>query len=345
MPLPASRGGLGMRSVRVWATWAAAAVILGAGVAGAQPEVRSLKIGTARDPQLATELAVAKYKGFFEQEGLNVEISYFVSGAEMMSAVAARQLVLGSMGDSPAINLRAGGHPVKVIARMADISGTQQVVARPGIARGEDLKGKKVGLQVGSSAEAVLGGFLGEHGLKMSDIEVVNMSPPDQVAALGRGDVQAISVWQPFVLRAKQAGGHALAAANRSFIPGQEGPKKYYAVHAVLVGREEFLKQSPKTVEAALRAMIKAAEFARGNPDETAKLLGRDIQFPVEDIKAMVLENQYDMSITPEVVADIGRSIEFLAGLGKLKIKPKVEELFDVSFLSRLAPELVKWKP
>lgn len=333
-----------MKRAKVWAAWAAA-VLVGAGTAAAQPEVRSLKIGTARDPQLATEIAVAKYKGFFEQEGLNVEISYFVSGAEMMSAVAAKQLWLGSFGDSPAINLRAGGHPVKVIARMADISGTQQIVVQKGVTRAEDLKGKKVGLQVGSSAEAVLGEFLKANGLKMGDVQVVNMSPPDQVAAFGRGDIHAVSVWQPFVLRAKQAGGHALASANRSFIPGQEGAKKYYAVHAVLVGREEFLKQNPKTVEAALRAMIKAAEFARGNPDETAKILGRDIQFPVEDIKAMVLENQYDMSITPEMAADLARTIEFLAGLGKLKTKPKVEELLDVGFLSRLAPDLVRWRP
>jgi NitT/TauT family transport system substrate-binding protein len=334
-----------MRSTAAWAAGALLALGLGDATAVAQPETRNLKIGTARDPQLATEIAVAKYKGYFEQEGLNVEIGYFVSGAEMMSAVAAKQLMLASFGESPAINLRAGGHPVKIVARMADISGTQQIVAQKGIAKPQDLRGKKVGLQVGSTSEALLGEFLKAHGMKLAEVELVNMSPPDQVAAFARGDVQAICVWQPFVLRAKQRGGQALAAANRSFIAGEEGPKKYYGAHAVLVGREEFLKDNPRTVEAALRAMVKAAEFARGNPDETAKLLGQDIQLPVDDIKAMVLENRYDMSVTSEMIADISRTIEFLAGLGKLKTKPSVAEFVDPSFLSRVAPGLVTWKP
>jgi len=59
----------------------------------------------------------------------------------------------------------------------------------------------------------------------------------------------------------------------------------------------------------------------------------------------MVLENRYDMSLTPELAADITRSIEFLASLGKLKTKPKLEEFVDASFLSRVAPGLVTWRP
>lgn len=316
-----------------------------AAAALAQPETRVLKIGTARDPQLATELIVAKEKGYFKEQGLEIDIAFFISGAEMTGALAAKQLVIGSFGDVPAISLRAGGNPVRIIAQMADISGAQQVVVKPEIKVPTDLKGKRVALKVSSSSEALFNTLLARSGMSRGDVEVLNMDPPEQVAAFARGDVQGICVWEPFVLKAKEAGGHTIISANRSFIPGHEGPTKYAGMYSVLVVREEFLAENPRTVEAVLRALVRATDFVQQHPDETARLLTKDIRQPLENIRVIMGENRYDMAITPELVGDFTKTIEFMGSIGKLKTVPKMEDWVDAGPLSRVRPEWVRWRP
>ena len=119
-------------------------------------EETSFTIGTARDLQLGAQLGMAKHKGFFEEEGLDITVAYFGSGAEMTSAMAAGQMHVGSFGDFPTVAMIAADLPVKIVAVQAEISGTQQIVVREGITQPADLKGKKLGLLVGSSAESLL---------------------------------------------------------------------------------------------------------------------------------------------------------------------------------------------
>ena len=205
-------------------------------------EDTEFKIGSSRDLQLGAQLGIAMHKGFFKEEGLDIQVAYFTSGAEMTSALAAGQLQLGSFGDFPTVNMIAGDLPVKIITGVAEISGTQQLVVAEGVNQPEDLKGKKIALTVGSSAESLFAATLNHFGVPLDSVEVLNMSAPEQVAAMARGDVDGITVWQPYVLRAKtQANGHAMISALQSFIPGKEGPLDYYAAYSVLVVRTEWL--------------------------------------------------------------------------------------------------------
>jgi hypothetical protein len=124
------------------------AVALLAGTFGDATSVRAddtkFKIGSSRDLQLGAQLGMAMHKGFFKEEGLDIEVAYFTSGAEMTSALAAGQLQLGSFGDFPTVNMIAANLPVKIITGVAEISGTQQLVVKKGINKPEDLKGKKI---------------------------------------------------------------------------------------------------------------------------------------------------------------------------------------------------------
>ena len=76
--------------------------------ASVRAEDTKFKIGSSRDLQLGAQLGIAMHKGFFKEEGLDIQVAYFTSGAEMTSALAAGQLKLGSFGDFPTVNMIAG---------------------------------------------------------------------------------------------------------------------------------------------------------------------------------------------------------------------------------------------
>lgn len=306
-------------------------------------EETSFTIGTARDLQLGAQIGMAKHKGFFEEEGLDITVAYFGSGAEMTSAMAAGQMHVGSFGDFPSVAMIAADLPVKIVAVQAEISGTQQIVVREGITQPADLKGKKLGLLVGSSAESLLRSTLSHFNVPADSVELINMRPPEQVAALARGDIDGLAVWQPHVLRAKnQANGHAMLSALESFVPGMEGPLDYYAAYSLLVVRNEFSSANPNTMKAVLRALHKAQNYINGNKDDTATTMEADMRAPAKDLRVFLDENVYDMTIGPKVLRTLNKTIEFMHGVGKIKSKPKVEDAVDASFLKSVDPSLVQ---
>ena len=316
-------------------------------LAGAGPvrgEETSFSIGTSRDLQLGAQIAMAKHKGFFKEEGLDIKVAYFGSGAEATSAMAAGKLQIGSFGDFPTIAMISGKLPVKILTAMAEISGTQQVVVRKGIDKPEDLKGKKIGLLVGSSSEALLNSMLKHYNVPLDTVELINMRPPEQVAALARGDIDGLTVWQPFLLRAKdKAGGHTMVSALRSFIPGMEGPLNFYAAYSVLVVRDEFLQKNPNSIKAVLRALQKAEKYINANKDDTAKSMEKNMRAAAKDLRVFLDENVYNMGLDAKFVKTLNNTVQFMHSVGKVKSKAKVEDYIAASYLKSLLPDRVTY--
>ncbi len=315
-----------------------------AGTAPVRAEETSFTIGTARDVQLGAQIAMAKHKGFFKAEGLDIKVAFFGSGAEATSAMAAGKLQIGTFGDFPTIAMISAKLPVKMLTATAEISGTQQVVVRKGITKPADLKGKKIGLLVGSSSESFLSSMLRHYKVPLKSVEFINMRPPEQVAALARGDIDGLTVWQPYLLRAKnRAGGHALVSALRSYIPGMEGPVSFYAAYSVLVVRDEFLGKNPSSIKAVLRALHKAETYINANKDDTAKSMEKNMRAAAKDLRVFLDENVYNMGLDAKFVKTLNKTVQFMHSVGKVKSKAKVEDYIAASSMKSLFPSRVSY--
>ena len=104
--------------------------------AGAQTAVT---IGTAKDPNLASQIVIAREKGFFKEAGVNVTVNYFPSGGDLMAAVVGHSVEMGSSGSTPTITLRARPYPIKILSQIADISGAEQIIVNASITSHESL--------------------------------------------------------------------------------------------------------------------------------------------------------------------------------------------------------------
>jgi ABC-type nitrate/sulfonate/bicarbonate transport system substrate-binding protein len=135
-----------------------------------------------------------------EKQGLKFEEFAVPSGNLTMQQMVGRQVDLGTYAGPSFILGHARGGLV-AIAQIEEVGKTVRVMARKelGIKRVEDLRGKKVADQVGSSVSAVFTDVIApKHGLKPGDWQQVRMNVNDMVAAMAAKTVDAMINVEPY---------------------------------------------------------------------------------------------------------------------------------------------------
>lgn len=170
---------------------ALASLLLSVSVQAAEP----LKIGYSDWPGwVAWEVGIEK--GWFKEEGVDVKFEWFDYVASM-DAFAAGKLDAVAMTNGDALVTGATGAR-SVMFLMNDYSnGNDMVIGAPGIKSVKDLKGKKIGVEIGFVSHLLLLNALKDHGLTESDVELVNVPTNETPQVLASGQVDAIVAWQP----------------------------------------------------------------------------------------------------------------------------------------------------
>lgn len=154
-----------------------------------------LKIGYSDWPGWVTwEIAIEKK--MFDKVGVDVEFEWFDYVASM-DAFAAGQLDAVAMTNGDALVTGATGAQNVMILINDYSNGNDMVVAAPGISSISDLKGKKVGVEIGFVGHLLLLNALEKNGLKETDVELVNVPTNETPQVLASGQVDAIVAWQP----------------------------------------------------------------------------------------------------------------------------------------------------
>jgi len=135
-------------------------------------------------------------KGWIKQAGLDVTFQWFDYTASM-DAFSAGKLdgVMMTNGDA-LVTGSGGGKSVGII--ITDYSdGNDMIVAKPGITSLKELKGKKIGIEIGFVEHLMLLKGLEQNGLTEKDVKLVNTKTNETPQVLGSGQVDAIGAWQP----------------------------------------------------------------------------------------------------------------------------------------------------
>lgn len=143
-----------------------------------------------------TAFAIAEQKGWFKDAGVDVELLWFEYGPSMEAFSAGKvDAVMVTNGDS--LVTGAGGAK-NVVLLVTDYSnGNDMIVARPGIAKLADLKGKKIGVEVGLVDHLLLLNGLKKAGLSENDVTIVPTPTNQAPQVLASGQVDAVAAWQP----------------------------------------------------------------------------------------------------------------------------------------------------
>ena len=209
---------------------------------------------------------VAIDKGWLKEAGLDVTFQWFDYSASMDAFSAGKiDSVLMTNGDT-LVTGAAGGKGIMIM--LTDYSsGNDMIVAKPGIKNLKDLKGKKIGIEVGLVEHLLLMHGMEKTGMAEKDVTLVNAKTNETPQVLASGQVDAIGAWQPISGQAMKS-----LPGARPVYTSTQAPGLIYDVLAVnptiLAGRRaDWIKliklwdrvvheiEDPKTQDEAVKIM------------------------------------------------------------------------------------------
>ncbi len=201
----------------------------------------------------------AEDHGIFEKHGLAVTTESATGGSAAIAAMVAGDYDIVYSGADGAIKAYESGLPVRVIsgANLNQPEGDKDstgLVAAPGITSVADIAGTAIGTNaLGNINQVFTQEFLSENGV--TDIDVVEIPFPEQVAALNSGQISASLLPEPFASQAVEAGATILG------YPYRIGTDQSNLV-GVYVSTESAIEKNPEAVNAFIDAMAEASEAA-----------------------------------------------------------------------------------
>lgn len=232
---------------------------------------------------------VALAKAYFAREGLDVTFRPYPSGKDALNAVLQGKADMAIPAETPIMFASLRGEKLSVVATIAASDKIPAIIARKdrGISSPDDLKGKKIGVYFGTTSPFFLDVFLTSHRIPRESVRVVNLKPEELVDALVKGDVDAISIWNPHAHRAqKELGANAVAFYGEGI----------YRTTINIVVAQAFVKDKPEAVKKVLRALVSASNFMVQNPQESIQLTAEQTKTD----KAVIGDvwNDYSFAVT-----------------------------------------------
>lgn len=280
-----------------------------------------------------TPIFVAAEKGIFDKHGLDAKVLVYQSGVEQINGQVNGAQLVTLLGAAPFISAVSNGMPLKIIGGFhgnplkdsyADIFGVAASQAS-GVTAIEQLKGKKIGLHIGSGSEIYMNGLLADAGLSRDDVEYVQVSASNTLAALTTGDIDAIAVWEPWIANAVVRGNAHLVAHG--------GCSGCYETGITITTDKNIAQQSDE-LRRYMQAAVEAQQWVRNNKEEAADIAVRWLPGTDRDVILTVLKDApLDMRLSKNIYSGLNnKTIPTLYELGKIKNKVAAEDIVDPQF-------------
>jgi NitT/TauT family transport system substrate-binding protein len=244
------------------------------------------------------KLFVTKERGYFDDEGLQVELIEFINSADGIAAIRAGKADIGGFGTVAPLLHNNTGADFRIIGGLmgqdASIITTEEKA--PSIKSIKDLKGKKVATVRLATGDAVLRGAIHDAGLSWkTDLEISELKSPGAVIeAVKGGQVDLGVVWGPHDVSAINQGLKVVLVSANLF-PGHP------CCRLTVVG-EEFNNRSDTWVK-FLRAVLKGERFAQSDDpkqqNQTIVDISKYAKLDPELIKKSYYEGYLDQSTDP----------------------------------------------
>ncbi|MFD6161073.1 ABC transporter substrate-binding protein [Nocardia sp. NPDC060256] len=253
--------------------------------------------------------------------------SQYQSGPPMLEAINSGAVDIGGVGNAPPVFAAAAKSAIKIVnGYQGGTEGQAIVVPKESPLRTpEDLRGKKIAVAKGSSAHHHLLAVLNKAGIKWDQVEPQYLQPPDALAALTTGRVDAWAIWDPYTAQAEQQSNARILVSGTGYVAGD----------AFFVAGTKALES--KATSAALRDLIarigRAHNWVNDHPEEWAKTYAELTGLPYDVILTVVKRGRYqNHPLDPAAIAAEQNVADAFAGAGLIPGKVNITDFTDTRF-------------
>lgn len=270
---------------------------------GFQSKVINLAYQTSGDIVKARKVVESRFKAL----GVTVNwVGPFPAGPQLIESMNAGKVDIGTVGETPPIFSQAAGitEVIYIAARRPSKGLNQGIIVRADspIKKVSDLKGKKVAFQRGSNAHYLLAKALKEVNLKITDVQVVGLTPSEARDAFIQDKVEVWVGADPFLALVEKS----IPIRNLRNAGGINTLGGFY------LGRRQFISQNPELVRVFLEEANKVGEWADKNPTEAAKALSGEVKIDPSVLETVSRRTVRRLrALTPTIIAEQQRVANF----------------------------------
>jgi NitT/TauT family transport system substrate-binding protein len=298
--------------------------------AGAQTPAK-MTIATGVDPAFS-QFYVAKDAGFFEKNGLDVTINTGPSGSAMVPFLVNNQVNAAYGSDLAGVINHQVDPNIVAVADGTYLLKWLSVVGR-NVPDLDGLKGKKVGIAMGTGSEIFWRRVVEKRGLKVSDFKMVNVEAPEMLAAIERGDIDGFAVWEPWPTRT------LMSVKGTKILQTAEGI--YNNINFIYMNRG-WIEKNRATAEKFMLSLMQANDMIEKDRPAAAKLVSRFLKMPLELTTELMPKVEFDMDWQPRSIESIQVSEKQLADQKKLKAPLDYSKYVYMDLIRAVRPENVK---
>ncbi|WP_189523363.1 ABC transporter substrate-binding protein [Nostoc sp. PA-18-2419] len=275
---------------------------------------------------------IAQKKGFFKAQGVNVELIHKrYTQLEQANFNAGKYdgitLSLGSF-----IMLSATNPDIQSVIIMDESTGADVVVAQSQIQTVADLKGKKLGANLGGFSEVFVTEMLKSANLTSDDLNLLKLDASEIPQRLKNNVIQAGHTWEPYLSEAIKSGGHVLFSSKQT--PG--------LILDMIIFRGEIIRDRPEDIRAFIRGWLQAAAYWKANVQEGNAIVSKALNIPSNTLSlegvnlTNLAENQklFQASDPNSIYKAAKIYADFFIRSGNITRIPELKSLFNSSFLN-----------
>jgi NitT/TauT family transport system substrate-binding protein len=290
-----------------------------------------MTIATGVDPSLA-QFYVAQAGGIFKKNGLDVDLKLGSSGSAMVPLLVNNQ-IQAALGAEQAGIQTHNLDPNMVIVGESMMGTRYQAIIGRDLADLAAMKGKRIGVAVGTASDVFWQALLAKLKLDPKDYKVINVEPPEMLAGLERRDVDAVSSWEPWSSR---------------ILAGVPGAKVLTLNEGIFVIRDYvyvnkgWAEKNPAAMKAFMLSMVEATKLLIDKPKEAAGYVAKTLKLDPEFTAQLMTRVDFEMRLNKDAVEHMKEIEKQLANTGKLT-KPIVwDKIFWPEPLAAVDPAAVE---
>ncbi len=283
------------------------------------------------------EIYYIKDNNLLRKYGLRNKVEYVIGGNNnvMLELFLNGKIDVATFGDLPAVKGWVKGVDIKVVAAFPRSRRDTWIMVADSqkIKTMQDLKGKKISVQIGSSTQFWLFLSLAQSGMKVTDVKMVNVPGGDASVALMNKEIDAAVMSEPAISLLEE---RKIATKLKKSVCNKAN------AHLLLISGDLY-RNHPEAIKPIIAAFWETNAWIIDHPEKTVKLVGSKIIY--KDIPKNVLKRQYSLNLskvkylglTDSIKQNFNLLVDFLKELKAVPlhgtIADSVVNIYDTRFV------------